>query len=258
MRAATRAVVTAGLTLLAGWALAPAGADQGRPVLPAPDFEAVVKDSVGRIQAGLDRGDKKLAALVRTNALLVILAAQDQMRAGGGKSGQLAALQDTGVKLARAAQGPKLDVAAVKAEMKRLEAFPMQIGDAPGGPGPVPFKNLFDIDDVMNVFRKAGKGGQDLEKDLLNLGMQKRSFTAEQMAPGMVLAADKTALVARLAARYDQAAKGQVKEWQAWTADMEKYARDLAAAARAGDNKQVKAALKKLNTTCADCHAAVR
>jgi cytochrome c556 len=63
------------------------------------------------------------------------------------------------------------------------------------------------------------------------------------------------AAIAQIAeARADVDGKMDPKAWQKWSVDMRDSAIELAAAAQAMNPAGVKAAAKKLNTSCTDCH----
>jgi cytochrome c556 len=101
-----------------------------------------------------------------------------------------------------------------------------------------------------------------LEKKLKTY-MQKRAALTPDELKDAVVSAYMTAIIAHYTEAMAPAADAGAKkkaDWLKWTTDMEESA--IAAAKAAGaakpDDKAVKAAFKKLDESCAKCHAVFR
>jgi hypothetical protein len=238
-----------------------AAGDKGpKAAVPEPAFNQLVKESAKVIQDGLDGkpDDKLTLRRVRTNAFVVAAAAQDQMGKAGADGKQLAALRDAALKLYEAA-GEKKDLAEAKKQAGVIAQYPGVKAEPGAGPGKVALKDRVDeIDEVMNVFAKKDKGGDEIEKELITLGGQKKPLTPAQMSDKLVLNAYKAALVGQLLPEYNAIAKNKAKDWDTWSADMQKAALELAETVKGKNAKEVKTAINKLNSSCNACHSVFR
>src|SRR5437588_2926361 len=105
----------------------------------------VIAEAVKNVQTGLDSraNDKKTPALVRTNALLIALAAQDGMGKEGINARQLATIREAALALAKAAPGKKLDLTVARKQADILAQFPNLTADPAASTGPVSLKDKF-------------------------------------------------------------------------------------------------------------------
>jgi hypothetical protein len=128
-------------------------------------------------------------------------------------------------------------------------------------------KSIQGLDDVMNLLKLRSRGGlgigapgavapDGMEAKVVN--MAKRPLTSPQLAKeskDLVRLAYVNAAIAQISeARSDVDGKMDPKAWQKWSIDMRQSALELADAAQAMNPAGVKAAAKKLNTSCTDCH----
>lgn len=242
------------LGCLVGSVAKPAAPAGDKAAAPENIVEAVIKDASERVQMVLatNPGGKNTAALVRTNALVVALAAN-----AGSRSERLALARDVALQLADAAKGQKLDTGTARRQAAVLAAFPDIRAAVVRTPRP-PLKEQFDLGEVMNIFAKVGKGGHAIEQELLTMGQRKGPFPPNQLSERVVADAYKTAWVADLSREHEDAAKGKLKPWQDLCDDMRAAALDLAVAARAQQPGPAKAAVTRLNTSCTRCHEQFR
>jgi hypothetical protein len=129
-------------------------------------------------------------------------------------------------------------------------------------------KSIEGLDDVMNLLKLRSRGGlgigdtpgavapDGMEAKVVN--MAKRPLAPAQLAKeskDLVRLAYVNAAIAQISeARTDVDGKMDPKAWQKWSIDMRQSAIELADAAQAMDPARVKAAAKKMNTSCTDCH----
>ncbi len=129
-------------------------------------------------------------------------------------------------------------------------------------------KSIEGLDDVMNLLKLRARGGLGLgntpgaiapdgmEAKVVNLS--KRPLTQPQLAKEskeLVRLAYVNAAIAQVSeSRTDADGSKDPKAWQKWSVDMRQAALELADAAQAMDPVRVKAAAKKLNTSCTECH----
>ncbi|MBX9626849.1 MAG: cytochrome c, partial [Gemmataceae bacterium] len=113
-----------------------------------------------------------------------------------------------------------------------------------------------DLEDVMSPFRAAKVGGLNIEKDL-----------KDGAKTGKLAAADAEVLGARCVALAEYTLKmpndkaktspAMTKNWEKWTKDMAAAGKAVADEAGKGDKadaKKLTAALKKLDSSCTNCH----
>ena len=128
-------------------------------------------------------------------------------------------------------------------------------------------KSINGLDDVMNLLKLRSRGGlgigapgtvapDGMEAKVVN--MAKRPLAQPELAKeakDLVRLAYVNAAIAQISeARADVDGKMDPKAWQKWSVDMRQSAIELAEAAQAMNPARVKAAAKKLNTSCTDCH----
>jgi cytochrome c556 len=260
-----RALTAGGLTLMLGvYFLAAAGNGTAagnkegiwKPFLPEADLSKIIDDEVQIIQKELvkPKPDEKK---VRASAFVIALASQNCK--DGGEPRQLGPLRGSALKLAEAAG--KMNLAEMKKEAKQIANYKkLQNGD---DLKPVDLKKYVEeLGDAMLVFERTEKGGEGIEKELVTLDTQRKPFTPAQMSDKLLLIAYKAALIAEVAQAYDDLAKNQKKDWHNWTDDMRQGAIDLAEAVKSKKikekSKDVKTAIKKLNSACFACHAKFR
>lgn len=156
-----------------------AGAGGPKSIMPEAAFSETVKEALQNIQGALDSkpNEKSTPALVRTNALMIAAAAQDNINRPGADVKQLATIRLAALKLAEASQKKKFNLEEAKRQAAILGPFPNITADPAAKTDMVSLKEQFDIGNVMNVFDKKNKGGQGIEIELLTLEQQKKPYT---------------------------------------------------------------------------------
>jgi cytochrome c556 len=201
------------------------------------------------LKAAVEKKAKNSIDPVRSSALLVALSAQN--RFGGKDDEQLAGLRDQMMKLAEAlADSEKPDWAAAA---KALDAAKTAKGDKK----PVKIHEAKDFDEVilMNIFKKSARGGRGWEDDLTEMAQGKK----EPDAARVLEIALGSQLVGQLVADLppEGTAGAKKKDWDKYTADMQKTGKEAAEEAMKGA-KADKAALKKkleaMEANCTACH----
>jgi len=221
----------------------PADEDKAPPQLTLPlidsgDAKPLIAAETEIIEKALEKGDKKSETKARVAAMLVALYAQTAKMPG---------VRDQALKVADAInQG---NAAAAKQAAQGLAGA----GAAGGGAGPKPLQTMIDIADLMTVFKLEKAGGQELEK---NLGTY---LKRPDMAKLPVFAAKLAFIAAYTESLPPQPAGGKdPKDWIKFAQQMRAEALAAHKAAKAGDAAGVKAALKKVDVTCNDCHMKFR
>jgi hypothetical protein len=227
------------------------GADEDslwKPFLAADDFNKLVESEIKAIHDELSK-PKPDAHKVKGSAILIALAAQN------GKEGDAKPIRDTALQLLAAAEKPQ----QAKALADNLAKMKQPKGASATKAEPVDWKkHIEDLKDAMDVFGLPNKGGQGVERDLINLGGQRKPFTPAQMSDKLVLLAFKTALIAEVAKAHEDQGEKKKKEWLRLTDDMRRYSLELADTVKAKKAKETKTVLNKLNTSCNDCHTTFR
>lgn len=211
---------------------------------------AFLKASIDKGVAASDpKKTKMMIDPVRSTALLLAQSAQN--RFGGKDDEQLAGLRDQMLKIAEAlADEEKFDWAAAA---KALDAAKTAKGDKK----PVKIHEAKEFDEVilMNIFKKATRGGRGWEDDLTEMAQGKK----EPDAARVLEIALGTQLVGQLAADMppEGTAGAKKKDWDKYSADMQKTSKEAAEEAMKGA-KADKAALKKkleaMEANCTACH----
>ncbi len=261
----SRAVIAAILTLILGiYFLVAAGNGSAagdkdglwKPFLTEAELSKIIDDEVQIIQKEFAK-PKPDEKRVRASAFVIALAAQNCK--DGGEPRQLAALRDSALKLAEAAG--KMKMAEAKKEAGQIATYKKLQNGAELKPVNLK-KYVEELGDAMLVFERTEKGGEGIEKELVTLDTQRKPFAPDQMSDKLLLIAYKAALIAEVALAYDDLAKNQKKDWHNWTDDMRQGAIDLAEAVKSKKtkekSKEVKTAIKKLNSACFACHAKFR
>jgi cytochrome c556 len=200
------------------------------------------------LKAAVDKKAKNSIDPVRTTALLLAQNAQNRM--GGKDDEQLAGLRDQMIKLSDAlSDSDKPDWAAAA---KALEAAKTAKGDKK----PVDIHKAKEFDEVilMNVFKKAARGGRGWEDDLTEMVQGKKEVDlarALEIAQGVHL-------VGQLAASLppEGTAGAKKKQWDTFSADMQKLSKEAAEEAMKKGAKpaDVKKKLEAVEANCAACH----
>lgn len=247
--------VSGGLVLICGFWIAsgPGLADDTvKPFLTEADARKLIDETAGLLK-GEEGKDESSQRKIRDGAILIAAAAQNAHDPKDAK--QLAAIRDAAIKLAIAAN--KKNVADIKAGIAALQKPADIKPDDKTDPKRVDLKEHFeDVNDVMHVFAPTKKGGQGLEKEMLDLAARRKGYS--QMEKDKLLATMiKTALFAELTASHDALAKNtKAKEaWKGWSNDMRTSALETAEAIRTmKTDRDIKRLLEKVNTACSSCH----
>jgi hypothetical protein len=253
------AALAAGLGWLALTGSGPAddskpAADVYKPILPEDVFTQLVTEEGKALRDAVAKAnDKKAASKARTVAFIIAVYAQDEVARGGPKAPAMAGLRDTALKVAKAVGDGKLDEAKKLAE----DITPAGKPDSPAKAGPVMVHADFELDTLMQVFKPERGGGLEWEKKLQMLRDKRSAYTPtdyKMMVPLMY----RIAAVAQPTEAFAPAPMGKKSpaEWLKLSREMATEAVETAELARKPkpDDKMVKAAVKKLEATCTNCH----
>jgi hypothetical protein len=235
--------------------------------LPQAAFDDIVRGASKTIQKEIHEAHPDWREL-RSQALLIALAAQNRMAGNKEDRPRFATLRDSAVKLASAldldilnANGSPRNIGEARKQAQVIGQFPRLKPD----PNPVVevirLKGIFDQEDIDLHFSNW-KGGKRIERELLTLGRQKTPITAEQMSAKIEPLAYKVALLGELLRDFDDhipAKKAaQRKEWVAFATEVQYTGWELAEVARAKNADATKKVIVSLNNACMNCHAKFR
>ena len=201
---------------------------------------------------------RSVSRLLSCTALITMLSASLFMTLASAGSPQ-DKKPDKGKKSNKAARDAVLGMAGL-VERKDYAALKQRAGAVA--------KSIDGLDDVMNLLKARARGGLGLgdtpgavtpdgmEAKVVNLS--KRPLAQAQLAKEskeLIRLAYVNAAIAQVSeARTDADGSKDPKAWQKWSVDMRQASLELADAAQAMDPARVKAAAKKLNTSCTECH----
>lgn len=220
---------------------------------PLPDGGAAKQQDadMAYLKAAVEKKAKNSIYPVRTTALLIAQNAQNRM--GGKDDEALAGLRDQMIKVANAfADSDKPDWAAAA---KALDG----VKDAKGKKDPVKLHEAatdFDLETLMDVFKRTKSGGRGWEEDLTDMAQGKKDLDAAralEIAQGSILVGQFTEHMP--SANASGAAKK--KEWEKYSQDMQKVGRELATEALKGakaDKPTLTKKLEALEGSCQACH----
>jgi hypothetical protein len=246
---------------LAGWLLlggtGSAGGKDDKALLPAAEFDALVKEDAKVIEDTLakDEPDKKMVRKVKIAA--VMIAAYAQASATKDNAAQRATIRDAAIKVAKLVTDGKFKEAAELAKtLPTLKA-------APGvKTAPVALDKEFGLDDLMHQFATERTGGFGIDKELGELAEEK-TLTPKQVerlgSLGYRLAVVATLAPAYAESQEDKDYKGRtVKNWVAFTGEFRTAALEMAAAGRSKSEPATMKALEKVSGSCVKCHDVFR
>jgi hypothetical protein len=229
-------------------------ADLYKSVMPNDVFTQLVNDEAKALREAVAKAsDKKMAAKARAIALMIAVYAQDEMVRGGLNASSMAGLRDTALKLAKAIADGKLD------DAKKLagDIKPTGISDASTKTVVAAVHADFDIDTLMQVFKPERGAGLEWEKKLLTLRDKRSAYTAadyQNLVPLMY----RIAAIAQPTEAFapEPMGKKTPAEWIKLSQEMGSEAVAAAELAKKPkpDDKMVKAAVKRLEATCTNCH----
>jgi hypothetical protein len=225
-----------------------------KPVMPRDVFTQVVTEEGKALKDAVAKAaDKKAASKARAVALVIAVYAQQEANRGGDHAAEMVGLRDTALKLAKAIADNKPDDAKKLADQIK----PNGVSGATGKPGSLPVHEDFEIDTLMQVFKPERGGGLEWEKKLQTLVNKRGAYTPAEYKQVVPLAF-RIAAVAQPTEAFAPAPMGKKTpaEWIKYSQEMGKEAVDAAelASKPKPDDKAVKAALKKLDATCTNCH----
>jgi hypothetical protein len=230
-----------------------------KPVVPTDVVGQLIGEEAKALQGAVAKAsDKKMATKARSIAFLIAVYSQDESLRSGPNAAAMAGLRDTALKLAKAVGDGKVD----DAKKLAAEIKPTGSPDANAKAGPVAIQNDFEIDTLMQAFKPDRSGGLELEKKL-NMMKDKRgsSYTPAEYKQ-IVLLMYRIAAIAQPTEAMAPAPMGKKNP-----ADWIKLAQDMGTEAVAAadlakmpkpDFKAVKAAVTKVEGTCASCHEKFR
>jgi hypothetical protein len=233
---------------------AKSGTGMYKPVVPADSLNKLItEDGKALRDAVAKAADKKMASKARSVAFLIAVYAQDEALRGGGNAAAMAGLRDSALKVAKAVADGKLD------EAKKLaaEVKPGGAGEAGANTTAASLQENFDIETLMQVFKPERGGGLEWEKKLLTLKDKRSAYTAadyQTLVPLMY----RIATIAQPTEAFapEPMGKKNPADWTRLAKEMGSEAVAVAELAKKTkpDDKAVKAAVKRLEGTCASCH----
>jgi hypothetical protein len=248
--------------LLAGVAGEQASAD--RNVLPEEACTAIVQEASKFIRVSLKsrRLDRPFRGsgpkgVIRANALLIALAAQNRMGSQGAEARRLAGLRDAALNLVKAVEKNPRDRAEVLQRAQTLERF--------GNLQPNPharlvryrLKDHFSHDDIGLLFGGCSGGkGHRIQLDLIKFARQATPWTRAERQK-LELLAYKVALLGELLRDFDDfsvRSAEQRKTWVRLASAVQDGGWELAKGTRATNFDRAKQALHKVNVACRQCH----
>ena len=264
------ACIRSGFTIL--WAIAIAsfglaGEKTGSPSKPLPRLQLPEDIFAELVQEANDKIAFQLKTPglgqehVRSQALLIALAAQHRMAHKQGDLRQLATLRDAAVRLARAADLDKpINEPEVRKQAHLLAQFPKLEPEPSASLELFRLKGCFEQEDIDRHFG-GWKFGSMIERDLMKLEKQKPPLTTDQLAK-LERIGYKVALLAELLREFDDhippQKAAQRKEWVALATEVQYTAWDLAEQARAGNGDMSHKSIVRINQACQTCHAKFR
>jgi hypothetical protein len=237
--AAGAAALSALLAGVAGFA-----ADAGKAILPAKQAEALIKADAELLKAvAADSKLKPKPAARKAQALAVMIAAYAQ-------DAKLAGLRDEALKVAGQIKEKGIDAA---------KSANLSLGTAAAtGTAPKKLAEPDEIDVVMKQFSSERGGGLGFEAELQKL--QKKAKLAKADFERLTYVGYKTAIIGAVTEPLAPPASGNKKpaDWVKWSKDMTEAATEVGSGSEKGDEKLVKAGLRKLETSCVNCHNVFR
>jgi cytochrome c556 len=243
-----------------------------KPVLHDDDFRGIVEDANRYIQDALAKGRKAApkptdahgySSTVRSNTLLIALAAQNRMGDPDADAKPLATLRDAAVSLADAVEQKPPDFDKVLRLADLLNQYPKLKADPNAKTGRVRLKDTFRHGDITSLLGGcSGKSGHAIESQMLALARKRLPYSEADEAKIERLAY-KVALLVDLTKEFDAEhtppeKPGLQKEWVRMAGEVETAAWTLADAARVSDHDDIKKKLGTLFSLCASCHVKFR
>ena len=253
-----------------------------KPVVPEANLARLVDLNSQTIQEALDdliggklpkTGIQKVHEKAEATAILIAAYAQSGMGRPGANAKQLATLRDNALKVAETVKAKNYPAAKTQAA-----ALAITKANPSAKTEPIPLFQPADRDDVlgavMHLFKPRSVGGLGLEskpvearldgieQKLLSLNRKAPEDSAfAKEAPALADLGYQTAILAELALAFTplkKEGKKDPKDWRQWSMDMRDAAESFTAAAKAQKPKGLVDAAKKLNASCASCHAVFR
>jgi hypothetical protein len=234
-------------------------------VLPEEACAAIVREANQFIREALEGPRPGSASrpsppdvVIRANALLIALAAQNRMGGRGAEARQLATLRDAALDLGKAVEKRPFDRAKVARLARALGRFPDLEPSPHARLVRHPLKDRFSHDDVAFLFGGCNGGkGHRIQLDVLRFARQKTPFTrAEREELGRM--AYKVALLGELLLDFDDfitvRSAERRKDWVRLAGGVRDAAWELAEGTRAKDFDRASRAIHKVNGACVECH----
>ena len=252
------------LIVLAGIGLSQPGPASRKFELTQADLDALVQKANKTIQEQFTKDTPDLMEL-RSQALLIALAAQNRMSGHKDDRLRLATLRDSAVKLARSLPAhvaistvqfnEARKHAAVLAQFPKLKIDPKAMNEI------IRLKGTFDQEDIDLHFSNWA-GGNRIERQLIALIRQKTPLSAEQMTDAIPPLAFKVALLAEMLRDFDDHVRpnkvAQRKEWVALATEVQYTGWELAEVARTKNAVATRKVIVSLNNACTNCHSKFR
>jgi len=238
---------------------AKSGGDLYKPILPENVFSQLVTEEAKSLKEAVGKaGDKKQAVKARSLALMIAIYAQGEAARGGPKAQAMAGLRDAALNVARAIGDGKID------DAKKLvdDIKPTGKADPSAKPGALAIHDDFDMDTLMQVFRRDRSAGLEWELKLNKLVEKRGAYSPaeyQQIVPLMY----RIAAIAQATEAYAPTmpmGKKLPADWIKLSKEMGEESLAVAELAKKSkpDDKMVKAALKKVENTCTVCHEKFR
>jgi len=249
MRLGSIFLVGLGGWLLLGSPANSAGGTGGKPLVPAAEFTALLKQDAKVIEDILSKGapDKKAARKVKIAAFM--LAAYAQANTTKDNAAQMAGIQEAALKLLK-----QLEMEKFQESLTLVKTIPT-IKDGPKTGKPMDLHKAFDFSEMMHQFSSERVGGFGIEKELGDLAEGK--LTPAQVDYLGTLGY-KLAVIGHMSLEFtedkNEGGKKTPKNWAAQAEHFRKAALEMATVARSKNAAGTLAALEKVNASCVKCH----
>ena len=242
--------------MLGCWLLA--GAAQGeaaeamKPTLPDADYVRTIEPSVKLLQDALG-GEVTRRSADKARLAMLMLAEFAQQNLSGPDGAQRATVRDAALEIALLVKNKKYAEAVQQAKtLPKLPASQQTKKEKVKLLGP-----QLDVEELMGQFRSPDKGGLGIE-DLLDklAGAEDGQVPAAALNDDLRLLAYRTAVAAEVCREHRPPEKAPL--WRELSEEMGRQASKLAEAVPAKDGKSAFQAVKKLHSSCKDCHREFR
>jgi hypothetical protein len=196
--------------------------------------------------------------VIRANALLIALAAQNRLGNQDVEARRLATLRDTALNLGKAVEKKPPDRAEILKLGQTLDRFPNLQPNPKASLVRYRLKDHFSHDEVGFLFGGCGGGkGHRIQREVIRFARHTTPFTRAERGK-LELMAYKVALLAELVRDLDDTSTvrtpEQRKAWVRLASVVQDGGWELAEASRARNFESTKKVLHQVNGACRECH----